>query len=109
MDDFAIPGKNNTYEVAPTQANYIRPHRKSLSSMSPTLVLNSTGGVRIVIGASGGPRIITTVLQVLLRHAMLLCVLQRLISALLQLLAHQLLIQNLSGRWSGRSSRVVQL
>ena len=68
MDDFSKPGVANTYGVEPSVANYIQPRRKPLSSMTPTMVLGPQGELRVVVGASGGPRIITTILQVLLRH-----------------------------------------
>eukprot|EP00963_Diacronema_lutheri_P007075 scaffold625_cov324-Pavlova_lutheri.AAC.109 len=72
MDDFSIPGKSNVYELAPSKPNFIRPGKKPLSSMSPTVVVNPrTGKVRAVVGASGGPRIITAVLQALSRHFLL--------------------------------------
>lgn len=72
MDDFSIPGKSNVYELAPSKPNFIRPGKKPLSSMSPTIVVNPrTGKVRAVVGASGGPRIITAVLQALARHLFL--------------------------------------
>ena len=36
--------------------------------MSPTMLLSNTGAVRLVGGASGGPRIITATVQVLLNY-----------------------------------------
>lgn len=66
MDDFSSPGQVNTYNLAPSRANYIRPGKRPLSSMSPTIVLSKDGLVRAVLGASGGPRIISATSQVLL-------------------------------------------
>lgn len=66
MDDFSSPGQPNGYGLAPSQANYIRPGKRPLSSMSPTVVLQN-GKLRAVLGASGGPRIITATAQALLR------------------------------------------
>lgn len=65
MDDFSTPGLPNAYKLAPSRANFIRPGKRPLSSMSPTIVLQG-GEVRAVCGASGGPVIITATLQALL-------------------------------------------
>jgi gamma-glutamyltranspeptidase/glutathione hydrolase/leukotriene-C4 hydrolase len=69
MDDFSVPGEPNHYGLAPSAANFIAPGRAPLSSMSPTVVLDGSVDpprVVAVAGASGGPRIITAVAQVLL-------------------------------------------
>lgn len=68
MDDFSTPGQDNTYGLAPSKANFIRPGKKPLSSMSPTMLAEPNGGpLRIVVGASGGPRIVSAVLTTILR------------------------------------------
>lgn len=67
MDDFATdPGKPNQYGLVQGDANLVRPGRRPLSSMSPTIVLDSSDRVQHVLGTPGGPTIITNVLQVLL-------------------------------------------
>lgn len=66
MDDFSTPGQPNVYGIPPSSANFIRPGKKPLSSMSP-VVLQRGGQLEMVLGASGGPRIISAVLQTLLR------------------------------------------
>lgn len=66
MDDFAAePGQPNLYGLIQGQANAIAPGKHPLSSMAPTIVLKA-GRPVLVLGASGGPRIITSVLQVML-------------------------------------------
>jgi gamma-glutamyltranspeptidase/glutathione hydrolase len=67
MDDFAArPEAPNAYGlVGLNEANAPGPHKRPLSSMTPTIVLNN-GRPYLVIGAPGGSRIITAVLQVLL-------------------------------------------
>lgn len=66
MDDFvAKPGVANAYGLVGRAANAIAPGKRPLSSMSPTVVLKD-GKVRMVVGASGGPTIITGTLQALL-------------------------------------------
>lgn len=65
MDDFAaVPGQPNAYGLIQGEANAISPGKIPLSSMSPTMVFRD-GGLYLVIGSPGGPRIITTVLQVI--------------------------------------------
>ena len=67
MDDFvAKPGVPNAYGLIGRAANAIAPGKRPLSSMSPTIVLDAKGKVRLVVGGSGGPTIITGTLQVLL-------------------------------------------
>ncbi len=66
MDDFAVkPGVPNLYGLIGGDANAVEPYKRPLSSMSPSLVLKD-GQVLAVLGSPGGPRIITTVLQVML-------------------------------------------
>jgi gamma-glutamyltranspeptidase/glutathione hydrolase len=62
MDDFALrPGTPNAYGVMGFDANAVAPGRRMLSSMSPTFLV---GPDRIAaLGAKGGSRIITAVLQ----------------------------------------------
>jgi gamma-glutamyltranspeptidase/glutathione hydrolase len=66
MDDFSIqPGAPNAYGLVGGEANAIAAGKRPLSSMAPTIVL-ADGAVRLVAGASGGPRIISATLQVML-------------------------------------------
>jgi len=61
MDDFSTPNQTNVYGIAPSPANFIRPGKRPLSSMSP-LIAEVGGQLRAVLGASGGPRIVSAVL-----------------------------------------------
>lgn len=66
MDDFAaISGKPNAFGLIQGKANEIEPGKKPLSSMSPTIAVKD-GKAVFSAGASGGPRIISSTLQVLL-------------------------------------------
>lgn len=66
MDDFAArPGKPNAFGLIQSEASAVGPRRKPLSSMSPTILVRN-GKAVFVAGASGGPRIISSTLQVLL-------------------------------------------
>jgi gamma-glutamyltranspeptidase/glutathione hydrolase len=67
MDDFTVrPGEANMYGLVQGERNAIAPGKRMLSAMAPTIVLDPKGQVTLVLGARGGPRIITAVLQVLL-------------------------------------------
>ena len=66
MDDFATrPGEPNLFGLVQGEANAIAPGKRMLSAMSPTIVLDSLGAVVLVLGGRGGPRIISSTLQVI--------------------------------------------
>jgi gamma-glutamyltranspeptidase len=73
MDDFSIPGRVNAYGLKAAKANYIAAGKKPLSSMSPLIVEDAQGRLRMVLGGSGGPRIITAVLQAFIRCSLYPC------------------------------------
>ncbi len=67
MDDFAAqPGKPNMFGLVQGEQNAIQPGKRMLSAMSPTIVLDRDGKVLLVVGAAGGPTIITGTSQVIL-------------------------------------------
>ncbi|RYO86029.1 hypothetical protein DL766_009984 [Monosporascus sp. MC13-8B] len=63
MNDFSIPGSSNAFGYIPSPANFVRPGKRPLSSMSPTIVETPDGKLYYVIGSAGGSRIITATLQ----------------------------------------------
>ena len=66
MDDFSIsPTSPNAWNALGSAANAIRPGKRPLSSMTPTIVLQD-GRVRYVVGSPMGTVIISAVLQTLL-------------------------------------------
>lgn len=65
MNDFSIPGTTNAFGYAPAEANYIRPGKRPLSSISPTIVEYPGGGLFFISGSAGGSRIITATAQVI--------------------------------------------
>ena len=68
IDDFTLAeGASNWYELADGKDNRLEPSKRPVSSMTPTLFLQSTkrtSPVELVIGGSGGPRIPTLIFQV---------------------------------------------
>ncbi len=66
MDDFASkPGVPNIFGLIQGPANAIGPGKRPLSAMAPTIVLKDRK-LFLVLGAEGGPTIITTVANVLM-------------------------------------------
>lgn len=63
MNDFSIPGSSNAFGYVPSPSNYVRPGKRPLSSITPTIVEHANGTLYFVVGAAGGSRIITATLQ----------------------------------------------
>ena len=63
LEDFALePGLPNVFGLVGTEANALRPGKRPQSSMSPTIVLRGRRP-ELVVGASGGPFIISGTVQ----------------------------------------------
>ena len=63
MDDFSVkPGVPNMYGAVGAEANAIAPHKRMLSSMTPTIVLKNNSPY-LVVGSPGGTTIPTSVFQ----------------------------------------------
>lgn len=66
MDDFTSkPGVPNGYGLIQGEGNAIAPGKRPLSAMAPTIVLKD-GKLFMVLGSPGGPRIISTVANILM-------------------------------------------
>lgn len=66
MDDFvAKPGEPNMFGLVGGEANAIEPGKRPLSSMTPTIITQN-GKLFMVVGAPGGSRITTGVMEVIL-------------------------------------------
>ncbi len=64
MDDFAArPGQPNLFGLVQGERNKVEGGKRPLSSMTPTIVLRKDGSVWFAVGARGGPRIISAVIQ----------------------------------------------
>jgi gamma-glutamyltranspeptidase / glutathione hydrolase len=66
MDDFTVaPGVPNAFKLVQSTANDVEAGKRPLSSMSPVIGLKNRRPV-LAVGASGGPTIISGVVQVLI-------------------------------------------
>lgn len=62
MDDFSVPSVVNYYGLpGNNKNNHIKPGKRPLSSMVPSVLTTSDGDVRMVIGSAGGTKITTSV------------------------------------------------
>jgi gamma-glutamyltranspeptidase/glutathione hydrolase/gamma-glutamyltranspeptidase/glutathione hydrolase/leukotriene-C4 hydrolase len=68
MDDFSIPGRSNAYKLEPSVYNFILPYKRPLSSTTPTIIIEADGEPGLVIGGSGGSRIVTGVFQAIVKN-----------------------------------------
>ncbi|MBA0559725.1 hypothetical protein Golob_016674, partial [Gossypium lobatum] len=67
MDDFSMPINSSGNTPPPAPPNFIRPGKRPLSSMTPTIVLKDEK-LKGVVGASGGSNIIAATTEVFLNH-----------------------------------------
>lgn len=68
MDDFTSKvGVPNQFGLIQSAKNAISPRKRPLSSMTPTIVVDSDGQIKIATGSPGGPTIINSVLHTVLQ------------------------------------------
>lgn len=63
MNDFSIPGTKNSFGYIPSPANFIRPGKRPLSSISPIIAETADGKLFFAVGSAGGSRITTATIQ----------------------------------------------
>lgn len=63
MNDFSIPGTQNAFGYIPSPANFIRPGKRPLSSISPIIAETADGKLFFAVGSAGGSRITTATIQ----------------------------------------------
>lgn len=66
MDDFSLPDTPNAFNLTPSVFNFIEPGKRPLSLTTPTII-RKNGELFMTIGAAGGSRIVTAVLQAIVR------------------------------------------
>lgn len=66
MDDFSMPDYSNAFNLTPSALNFIAPSMRPLSLTAPTII-RKNGQLHFLIGAAGGSRIVTAVLQAIVR------------------------------------------
>ncbi|KAJ2893553.1 hypothetical protein MKZ38_008446 [Zalerion maritima] len=64
MNDFSIPHISNEFGFPPSPANFIRPGKRPLSSITPIIASFPNGTLFFATGAAGGSRIVSSTTQV---------------------------------------------
>ncbi|KAL7748421.1 hypothetical protein RI367_006113 [Sorochytrium milnesiophthora] len=67
IDDFSFQNFSNAFGLPPSPSNFIVPGKRPMSSTCPTII-ERDGMFEVAVGASGGSRIISAVLQTILNY-----------------------------------------
>lgn len=64
INDFSILDSSNAFGYVPSPSNFIRPSKRQLSSISPTIVVFlAKKTFNFAVGSAGGSRIVTATIQ----------------------------------------------
>lgn len=81
MDDFStLPYRPDQFDLVPTALNEVQAGKRPLSSSTPTIWMQN-GKPRLLVGSAGGPRITTSVAQILLHSRWNDCNIQQAVTA----------------------------
>jgi gamma-glutamyltranspeptidase / glutathione hydrolase / leukotriene-C4 hydrolase len=64
MEDFSTPNTTNYFGLQASESKHVAPGKRPMSSMSPSIILDKNGNVRLTIGGDGGSHIITSIAKV---------------------------------------------
>ncbi|XP_060521433.1 glutathione hydrolase 1 proenzyme-like isoform X2 [Cylas formicarius] len=67
MDDFSFPYYENYFGLPGSPNNEMKPGKRPSSSMSPSVIVDKDGDAKMVLGASGGTQITTSVAWTIVR------------------------------------------
>uniref|UniRef100_W8BUZ8 Gamma-glutamyltranspeptidase 1 n=2 Tax=Ceratitis capitata TaxID=7213 RepID=W8BUZ8_CERCA len=67
MNDFSVEGTTNNFGLPAAPSNFIDARKRPMSSMSPMILADRKGNVRLAIGSAGGSKIISAIVEVAAR------------------------------------------
>uniref|UniRef100_A0A0A1XBJ8 Gamma-glutamyltranspeptidase 1 n=1 Tax=Zeugodacus cucurbitae TaxID=28588 RepID=A0A0A1XBJ8_ZEUCU len=67
MNDFSVQGTSNYFGLPSSPSNFIEARKRPMSSMSPMILADRKGNVRLAFGSAGGSKIISGVIEVAAR------------------------------------------
>ncbi|XP_075155070.1 glutathione hydrolase 1 proenzyme isoform X2 [Haematobia irritans] len=65
MNDFSLAGKTNLFALLPSPTNFIDAQKRPMSSMSPMILADTEGNVKMAVSAAGGSKIISALVEVI--------------------------------------------
>ncbi|XP_066589447.1 scoloptoxin SSD14-like isoform X2 [Prorops nasuta] len=67
IDDFGVLKKSNFHGIPANKNNFVQPFKQPISSMSPSILTEPNGDIKLLVGAAGGTKIITSITQIIAR------------------------------------------